>query len=303
MENLFRQNNYNVVFNPNSKAMTADEICYWVQKYEAKALLVYSSSDEVSRQVFEKCPSLKIISRHGVGVENIDLVSAEQCGVTVKTTEKCDDYEAVADLTLGLILGLSRQIYENNDALKDGKWVRRIGRNVWRKCIGIIGFGRIGQAVAKRAKGFDMDVRVYDPYVNPANFSGQAVRFCDKEALLQVSDIVTLHCRLNDTTKNFIGAAEFALMKPTAFLINTARAGLVNRDSLQQALKSAAIAGAAVDVFQTEPAGEDPLIKANLENLLLTPHVGSYTVETLDQMDRLAVLNIIEGCLGKGKER
>lgn len=294
MEQLFTEKNYHAVFYPGKQAMKAGEICDWVQKHAAKALLVYSSSDEVTRQVFATCPSLKVVSRHGVGVENIDLAAAAQHGVAVKTTEQCDDFEAVADLTLGLMINLARQIGESGQELKSGRWVRRIGSNVWRKTLGIMGFGRIGQAVAKRAAGFDMEVLVYDPYLDPARFAGRRIAFCDKEDLLRASDFVTLHCRLNENTKHLIGAAELSQMKPTAFLVNTARAGLVNQSSLYQALSSSTIAGAAIDVFNTEPATADPWLQSGLKNLVLTPHVGSYTRETLAQMDRLAVLNITE---------
>lgn len=292
MEQLFTEKNYHAVLYSGKQAMKAEEICDWVQKYEARALLVYSSSDEVTRQVFATCPSLKVISRHGVGVENIDLTAAAQYGIAVKTTEQCNDFEAVADLTLGLMVNLARQIGESCQELKAGRWVRRIGSNVWRKTLGIMGFGRIGQAVAKRAAAFDMEILVYDPYLDSVRFADRRIVFCDKEELLRASDFVTLHCRLNESTKHLIDSAELNQMKPTAFLINTARAGLVSQSSLYQALSSSMIAGAAIDVFNTEPATADPLLKSGLKNLVLTPHIGSYTRETLEQMDRLAVLNI-----------
>ncbi len=293
LEQLLKNNHYQPIFNPKDKAMSAQEICQIVNEHNISAILVYSSSDEMNHSVFENCPSLKIVSRHGVGVENIDLVAAEQFGVAVKTTLACEDYEAVADLAFGFMLSLARRIPESDRALRNNQWVRLTSTNLWRKTVGLIGFGRIGRAVAKRANGFDMNVLVYDPYINSADVTQQGIVVCSKEQLLQESDFISLHCRLTEETREMIGAKEFELMKPTAMLVNTARAGLVHQDSLIHALQQLQIAGAAVDVYNNEPAINDPLVQTNLNNLVVTPHIASYTQEVLLQMDRLAVLNII----------
>ncbi len=294
LEALLRTNGCQAIFNPSDRAMTADDICKLAREVELAGILVYSGSDEMTRQVFEQCRDLKVVSRHGVGTDNIDLPAANEYSVVVKTTNKCQDHEAVADLTFGLMLSVARRIPEADRALRANRWFRPIASNVWGKTLGIVGFGRIGKAVARRARGFNMKVIIFDPYADAQYLAQENIEACNFEALLRDSDFVTLHCNLNDQTRGLIGPAQLAAMKPSAFLINAARAGLVDGPGLRKALLTKQIAGAAIDVHPVEPALNDPLLNEKLDNLVATSHIASYTAETLQQMDYLAVQNIID---------
>ncbi|HHW04055.1 MAG TPA: phosphoglycerate dehydrogenase [Thermoanaerobacterales bacterium] len=296
LELLFKKFNINpIVSNLNlNRGMNSREICELANKYKIEGILVYSSSDEINRDVFKNCKDLKVISRHGVGVENIDLKAAEEYGVEVKTTKDLSDYKTVADLCFGLILSIARKITESNLKMKMNIWERPIGTDVWGKTLGIIGFGRIGRAVARRAKGFEMKVLSYDPYIDKESAIKEDVIMTSLHDLLVNSDFISLHIRLTDDTRNLIDMNELQIMKKTAFLINTSRAGVVNQKALINALRENIIAGAAIDVFDKEPAVNDPLILAKLDNLILTPHIGSYTRENLCAMNRKAVCNIAD---------
>lgn len=289
------------VLNRSGKAMSAAEICAVAAQHKIEGILVYSSSDDINGLVFEKCFDLKVVSRHGVGVDNIDLKTAEARGVLVKKTDNTGDYQAVADLTFGLMLASARRITEVDRSLRSGKWVRPVGSGVWGKTLGIVGLGRIGKAVAKRGKGFNMKVLVSDPFIDFSYIEQEGLRLCPLESLLRESDFITLHTGLTEETKNLIGKDELAIMKRTAYLINTARAGLVDQDALLTALRTDKIAGAAIDVYRQEPATDDILLNTGLDNLVATSHIGSYTTEVLRQMDIQAVTNITEVLTIPGK--
>lgn len=294
INNLMLENNIQPIFNKTDKPMSADEICEICLQNSVEGIIVYSSSDEISSKVFEKCKDLKVVSRHGVGIENIDVEAAEKHGVQVKTTNNLFDYETVADLTFGLIICIARHISKIDKALKNNKWIRPMGKDVWKKTLGIVGYGRIGRAVTRRAKAFKMKVIAYDPYVNIKVAEGDGIELVSLEYLLKTSDFISLHLPLNKQTQNIIDSKELSLMKKDAYLINTARAGLVNQNALLTALKNREIAGAAVDVYTVEPAVKDPLIQSNLDNLVLTSHIGSYTIENLKEMDYAVIKNAID---------
>jgi phosphoglycerate dehydrogenase-like enzyme len=294
LEQYFTENSWQIVWNPAASAMRASDIIRHDVRHKLDAILVYSSSDEINHEVFTRCRNLKVVSRHGVGIENIDIIAAEQAGVAVKTTAKIPGYETVADLTFALLLSLARKVPQIDATLRKSGWFRPVSSDVWGKTLGIFGLGRIGQAVAKRAKGFDMRILVNTRQPADAVVRAAGITVCSKEELLAEADFVSLHCTLHQDTKHMIDAAELALMKPSAYLINTARAGLVNQGALLAALKSRTIAGAAIDVFENEPAVNDPLIVAGLENVVATTHVGSYTVDSLRRMDFLVAANIVE---------
>ncbi|WP_371378387.1 phosphoglycerate dehydrogenase [Sporomusa aerivorans] len=293
LEQYFFENGWQIMWNATEAAMTAGDIIQLNARQLLDAILVYSSSDEISREVFKHCRNLKVVSRHGVGIENIDVSAAQQAGVQIKTTDKMPGYETVADLTFALMLSLARKVPQIDSNLRKNGWYRPISSDVWGKTLGIFGLGRIGKAVARRAKGFDMRILVNTRHPDEAFVTAHGLSLCTKEELLAESDFVSLHCALTAETKHMIGAPEFGLMKPSAYLINTARAGLVCQRELLAALKSKKIAGAAVDVFEQEPAVNDPIITEDLDNVVATAHVGSYTVESLRRMDFLVVQNIV----------
>jgi len=294
LEELLNINGCRAIFNPAERAMSANDICQMAQESKLEGILVYSGSDEMTRQVFAQCQDLKVVSRHGVGTDNIDLIAAADYGVAVKTTNRCQDHEAVADLTFGLMLSVARRISEVDRALRSDRWFRPIASDVWGKTLGIVGLGRIGKAVARRAKGFDMKIIAFDPYADAQYLAQENIEVCDFETLLRNSDFVTLHCSLNDQTRGLIGPDQLAMMKSSSFLINAARAGLVDGAGLRNALLAKQIAGAGIDVHPVEPAINDPLLKEKLDNLVATSHIASYTSEVLRQMDYFAVQNMID---------
>jgi phosphoglycerate dehydrogenase-like enzyme len=289
-----RHHNCQPIYNPHTRAMSAADICDLDRREPLAGILVFSSSDQIDRTVFSRCQQLEVVSRHGVGVENIDLDAATEFGVAVRTTTGLDDFQSVADLAFGLIITVSRHICASDRELRAGRWVRPTGGNVWGKTLGVIGLGRIGRAVVRRALGFDMQVLAHDPWVDPDSCPDDDVEMVTLADLLARSDFVSLHCPLTHDNENMIAAGELQRMKSGAFLINTARAGLVDQTALLNALEKGIISGAAVDVFLKEPALDDPLVTADLPNLVLTTHIGSSTKETLHQMDRVALQNALE---------
>lgn len=295
IKQLLDANEINPIFNDSNAAMTAQEIIAVCGREKIEGIIVFSSSDQINEEVFANCKDLKVVSRHGVGVENIDLAAAKKFGVAVKTTIDLTDNETVADLTFGLMLSLARNIPQVDADLKKKKWVRAIGVDVWGKTLGIVGLGRIGQAVARRGLGFGMKVLAYDPYLSQAE---SGVEVCSYNKLLAESDFISLHLPLSDASEKMVGEKEFALMRNTAYLINTARAGLVDQQALINALKDCQIAGAGIDVFVKEPALNDPLINEVPEKLVVTSHIGVYTIEHLMNMDYAVVNNAVKVLAG-----
>jgi len=248
--------------------------------------IVIRALGRITAKVMDKAPRLKVVGRHGVGVDNIDLEAATRRGILVVYTPEANA-EAVADHTMGLIIALSKKIVQGNYALKfKGNWNFRYeqrGIDVYGKTFGIIGLGRIGQRVAKRAKGFDMKVLVYDPYINRDSASKVGVELVDLETLLRSSDFVTIHVPLTEETRKLLSEREFNLMKTGAFLVNTSRGGVVDERAMVKALSTGRVAGAGLDVFEKEPPDpENPLFK--FDNVIVTPHMASHTVESLRKM-------------------
>lgn len=283
-----------IIVHPVGKPMKAGDILRVNRKHPLHAILVYSSLDQVNATVIRGCTHLKVISRHGVGVDNIDVETATRAGIPVCTTAAARAHESVADFTFALLLTLVRRVAATDRAMRAGARFRPISPDVWGKTLGIVGLGRIGKAVARRASGFSMSVLTYSPRLLPETAATYGAQRVPLKTLLQQSDIVTLHASLNPGSRGMIGRQELALMKPGAFLINTARAGLVDRPALLAALTSGSLGGAAVDVFDYEPAFNDPLITAGLEHLVATSHIASYTTDSLRRMDLTAVRNILD---------
>jgi glyoxylate reductase len=255
-------------------------------------------TDRIDAGLISSAPNLRVISQMAVGYDNIDVPAAATRGITVAHTPGVLT-EATADLTFALILAIARRIVEAERFLRDGRWQTwdpsgLLGLELHGATLGIVGFGKIGQAVARRASGFGM--RMLCATRSPV--SEQDVTQVDLTTLLQQSDIVTLHVPLTDATRHLIGATQLQLMKPTAFLINTARGGVVDQAALVTALDSGTIAGAGLDVAEVEPipAG-DPLLSA--PNCVLLPHIGSATLATRSRMAAMAVDNCLAGLRGE----
>lgn len=223
-------------------------------------------------------PRLKVIGRAGVGVDNIDLAAAEEYGVTV-VNAPASTTTAVAEHTLGLMISLARQIPRANQSLHQGEWLKAslTGSELHGKTIGIVGLGRVGSAVAQRAHAFGMQVLACDPFLPRRLQDESNVTLIELEPLLRNSDFVSLHVPLEPNTRHLISAHELALMKPTAYLINTARGDVLDEGALLSALDAGHLAGAALDVFSREPPGATPI--AEHPGIICTPHLGAQTKE------------------------
>jgi len=245
----------------------------------------------MTARVLEQSPRLKVVSMHGVGFDHIDTEAAANQGVIIANCPNAND-QAVADLTIGLMIAIARQIPIAEMEMRNHIWKRYMGRELWRKTLGIIGLGHIGRDVAKRARGFDMNVVAYDPYVDPMLATTFGVHLTSFGEVLAAADFLSLHTDLNEATRDMIGTEEFKAMKSGAYLINTARGGLVDEAALYQALSKKQIAGAALDVFVNEPPWDCPLLE--LENLIVTPHIGAHTQEAIERVGVLAAQNVVQ---------
>ena len=264
----------------------------WVepQRWELEAVrvdAVISRKGKITREQMEKSAGrLKIIARTGVGVDpsRVDLEAAKECKIWV-TNQPGSNAVSVAELVFGQMIALVRHTHEANRAVKENRWsdyLKFIGTELAGKTIGIVGMGNIGARMALRARAFEMDFLVYDPYIPESHVTALGGKWVSLRELLSDSDFVTIHCPLNRETRGMVGAQELALMKPSAFLLNAARGGIVDENALCRALQQKKIAGAALDVIADEPPEKDhPLFK--LDNVLWTPHLGAVTLEATER--------------------
>jgi len=273
-----------------------------IRKLKGKDGVVTLTTDIISEAVLAKNPQLKIVSNVAVGYNNLDVVAATKRGVMMTNTPGVVD-DTTADLTWALILGAARGLSYGDRAIRAGKWKRWrmmefLGQDIYGKTIGIVGFGRIGRGVARRAMGFNMKV-LYASRSRASDSVEQEFHasYVDKHTLLRESDVVTLHLPLFPETRHYIGAKELAMMKKTAILVNASRGPIVDEKALVKALKARRIAGAGLDVFEKEPALTPGLI--TLPNVVLTPHIGSGSFETRLKMSNMAVTNCIAGLTGQ----
>jgi glyoxylate reductase len=248
----------------------------------------------------DRMPQLRIISNFAVGTDNIDIGEATRRGILVCNTPGVLD-RAVADLTMGLIIASGRQIPAAAVFVASGKWGSSRfppTTEISGKVLGLLGLGRIGQQVARRATGFDMTVLYHQPRRDRAAETELGVVYVARDDLFSRSDWVSLHLPETSTTRQSVGAPEFALMKPTSRLVNLSRGAIIDETALIDALQNHRIAGAALDVMAKEPIGADhPLVK--LDTVLLSPHVGSATVETRRAMMDMAIANLVTGLAGR----
>jgi len=256
--------------------MEPAELSKRIAGYDA---VVVRSATRVTKEVIDAGKQLKVIARAGAGVDNIDVEAAEAKGIKVISSPEATTV-AVAELTLGLMLSLARQIPHADASMKQGKWEKAglLGSELRGKTLGIIGTGRIGRAVGYKAKAFLMGLLAHDIAPSEEFAERTGCKYVDLNTLLRESDFVTLHVVLTPKTRHMIGERELKLMKPTAFLINASRGEVVDEGALIEALKEGRIAGAALDVYEREPLPADsPLLK--LKNVILLPHIGASTVE------------------------
>ncbi len=246
--------------------------------------------EPITARVLDAATALKVISRNGSGVDSIDLEAAAARGIRVCRAEGANS-RSVAELTLGLLLSLARSIPFSDHHLKGGRWQRRRGMELAGQTLGLVGCGQIGRAVAEMALALGMQVIAYDvaPAASPAG--SPSFRYASLDEVLRAADFLSLHCPATADGRPLLGAAELAAMKPTAHLVNTARASLVDSQALLDALEGDCLAGAAVDVYETEPPGDDPLVKH--DRVVATPHIGAYTWQSVDRLMQIAVDNLL----------
>jgi D-3-phosphoglycerate dehydrogenase len=268
-----------------------------IKNYDA---LIVRSATKVNKDIISAGQKLKVIGRAGVGLDNVDLEAATQKGIIVMNTPAGNTI-STAEHTMSMILALSRNIPQADVSTKKGEWKRSkfMGVELYNKILGIIGLGRIGAEVAKRASSFGMKVLAYDPYLSREVAESMGIEMVDLKELLKNSDYITVHTPLTDETKHMISTKEFAMMKKGARLINCARGGIIDEQALINAIKEGKVAGAAIDVFEKEPLSADnELLK--LDNVITTPHLGASTEEAQVNV-AIEVAEIVrDALLGKG---
>ncbi|MEN8615042.1 phosphoglycerate dehydrogenase [Dehalogenimonas sp. THU2] len=255
-----------------------DELIAAIGDYDA---LLVRSQTQVTAAVIEAGKKLQIIGRAGVGVDNIDINAATERGIIVVNAPTGNTISA-AEHAMALMLSLARHIPRANSSLKSCQWKRSdfMGTELKGKTLGVVGLGNIGSEVAKRARGFEMRVLGYDPYVTEERAQNMQVELATLERIYKEADFITLHVPLTPQTKNMIGAKELAMMKPSTRIINAARGGLIDEEALVAAINAKKLAGAAIDVFVQEPCTESILF--GVDNIIVTPHLGASTAEAQD---------------------
>ncbi|EGO63094.1 phosphoglycerate dehydrogenase [Acetonema longum] len=266
---------YDLVLNPHDRSLTEAELIEMVRGTDG----IIAGNETITAAVIAAgAPALKVIAKQGVGYNTIDLAAAKQHGVAVTITPGANS-KSVADLTMGLILNIARQIPQMDASIRTGGWYRHTGVELAGKVLGIIGMGHIGGEVAKRAYSFGMKVMACDVCPRQDFIDHYGVAYLPLEEVFAQADFISLHVPAMPETAGMINMDRLRTMKRTAYLINTARGALIVEDDLYDALTQGVIAGAALDVFNREPLGDSRL--ADLENVVFTPHAGAYTKEAI----------------------
>lgn len=293
---------HEVVVSPFDRPLTPQEIIEMGKDADAILTLL---TDRWTGELMDNFPNLKMISNYAVGFDNIDVKAATERGIVIANTPSDEVNESVAEFTWSLILALSRRLVEGDEYARKGAyrgWEPDIflGRDVYGKTLGIVGLGRIGTMVARRAKGFNMTV-VYTKKDRDRDKEKElSIEYRELSVLLEESDYVTLHVPLTRETTHLINTETISKMKPTAYLINTSRGPVVDEHALADALRAGKIAGAALDVHENEPQMNPEMMQ--MENAILTPHIASATVEVREKMTEQAVNSILKVLAGEKPE-
>lgn len=272
------------------RLLSPEEMIERIQEQDIQILLI--EADFVFDEVFESADKLRFLGVCRNAVNHVDIDAATEHGVMVVNTP-ARNAVSVAELTIGLMLSLARHIPTAHHMIKSHQWLDPVepyislrGMELSGKTVGIVGLGSVGSEVAKRLQAFDMKVMIYDPYVDPERIDGIGARKASLKELMEASDFVTIHCSASPDTEGLIGAQEIELMKPSAYLVNTAGWDIVDEKSLLYTLEQGRIAGAAFDIYQTHPVPiQSPLLK--LSNVVLTPHIGGSTDGTIERYSRI----------------
>lgn len=282
-----------LVHGPSAMLCTPAEVICELEGFDA----VIASMEPYTPEVFAALPQLTTIARWGVGYDSINLESATEAGVIVTNTPGMVT-ESVADQTFCLMLGLARKLPEQMEVAASRRWRHVEGTEIWRKTLGIVGLGSIGQAVARRARGFSMRVLAHDPYAEPFHAGRLDASLVSLDELIAESDIITLHASLTEGSAGIIGEQQLRAMKPSALLINCGRGALVDQEALARALEEGWIAGAALDALVTEPpAADDPILRA--PNTLFTPHNSSMTADSAARVNAVVCENLLAALAGR----
>jgi len=289
---LLEQSGHQVMESPLDRPLKEAEMVELISDVDGAIL----GLDDVTAKVIEAGRQLKVLSRYGVGVDRVDLEAATEAGVVVTNTPGAN-HIAVAELTLGLMLSLARRIPQHDRTVREGSWARVRGTELAGKTLGIVGLGWISKEVIRRAFAFDMKILVQTGYPEKELADRYGLEYVPLEDLLERADYVSLHCAVTPERCDLIGEKELRAMKPSSYLVNTARGELVDEEALFRALQEAWIAGAAMDAFKEEPATASPLLK--LDNFIATPHIGATTYESIVRMGTLAVENTLQVLRGE----
>ena len=276
--------------------LTPEELKNIIKDYDA---LLVRSATKVTKDVIEKADNLKIVGRAGVGLDNVDIQAASKKGIIVVNTPGGNTI-STAEHTFSMMLALTRNIPQADASMKRSEWERKkfMGVELYGKALGIVGLGRIGTEVAKRALSFSMRVMAYDPYLSAEKAKELGIELVDMKTLIKESDYITVHTPLTEDTKHMISDKEFGMMKKGVRIINCARGGIIDEDALAKAIESGKVAGAAFDVYEQEPPNDSKLVK--LDKVVLTPHLGASTEEA--QMNvAIDIANTVrDALLGRG---
>lgn len=276
--------NYEFVFNPLQKKLTENELSQFINN---DTIGIIAGLEVYNSQILDLVPNLKVISRCGVGIDNIDIEQLSMRKIVLHNTPQTH-VDAVAELTLGLILGLIRHVGSTYLNLRNNIWNKKMGSLLKNKTVGIIGFGNVGKRLYELLMPFNVQVLAFDSnMISDIN----DVKFTDLNYLMTKSDIISVHLPKTINTINLIDSSKLELMRESAYLINTSRGLIVNEKALYNALNNNRIAGAAIDVYEKEPYSGKLL---ELENVLLTPHIGSYAIESRENQEKEALLNLIK---------
>lgn len=283
---IIKNNSFDYSVNEEGRKLSPDEIVSNLND----CVGVIAGTEEYSSQILNQLPNLKVISRLGVGIDNINLDVAKQNKIKICTTNSSPAV-AVSELVIGHIIDLLRYITVTNNLLNEGIWEKKMGSLLSGKTLGIIGLGKIGKELVKICEGFNLKILAYD-VVSDNDFAEKyQIKYCDLNELLSLSDIVTIHLNLSPDTKHLLDQEKLNLMKKNAIIINASRGGIIDEEALYNVLSSNNIAGVGLDVFEKEPYYGK--IK-NLKNVILTPHIGAYAKEIRMKMEIEAVENIVE---------
>jgi D-3-phosphoglycerate dehydrogenase len=286
---LFEGRDVEFVLPPVVERLDEEQLLRWIGDVDG----ALCGDDEFTERVLLAAPCLKVLSKWGTGIDSIDLAACRRLGIAVRNTPNAFT-EPVADTVLGYVLCFARGLRWADRDVRDWAWRKTTARALRECTLGVIGVGSIGQAVVRRAMAFGPRLLGHDVAAVPAEFLAETgLEMVSKEELLRQTDFVSLNCDLNPTSYHLLGDAEFALMKPSAVLINTARGSVVDEPALVRALQERRIAGAALDVFEVEPLpASSPLYQ--LDNVLLSPHVANSSPEAWERVHRSTIHNLLE---------